>query len=41
MSPKKYSDELWDNFEAVLRETHEQFFPPGTEKPHMPPERTE
>jgi hypothetical protein len=41
MSPKKPSDELWDNFEAVLRETHEQFFLPGTEGPYLPPDKTE
>ena len=40
MSPKP-SEELWENFEAVLRETGEQLFPLGAEKPYMPPEMTE
>ena len=40
MSPKP-SKQLWDNFEAVLRSTHEQFFPPGTERPYLPPEGTD
>ena len=37
----KPSEQLWDNFEAVLRSTHEQFFPAGAEKPHLPPGRME
>ena len=37
----KPSEQLWDNFGAVLRSTHEQFFPPGTEKSRLPPDATE
>jgi hypothetical protein len=41
VSPKQLSDEYWDNFEEVLEQGYEMFFPPGTEKPHLPPEGTE